>query len=174
MFKNYPRVLFFISDVTPSLEQQLAAERLAPCRVSFRNALLTSTDGALEDCEGVFGDVPARYAAKYPSAEKAIETYVAEREAAFAAKEAETARNLEVMHATMTAAADNDAAVAKRKADEAAAEAKKKADIAAEAKAKANAATKDAKTVAATDPEKVGGEVTKAAETTANAWKPNA
>lgn len=58
MFGKYPRILFFVNGAVPTLEHQLAAERLAPCRVSFRNALLVGDEGSLEECDGVFGDVP--------------------------------------------------------------------------------------------------------------------
>lgn len=136
-----PRILFFVKGTTPTLEQQLEAEKLAPCRVSFRNALLVSDEGALELCDGVAGEVPARYKDKYPSVRKAIEKFEAERKAAYEKKKAdgEAAQKAALDTASKHADADaKKAAEAKKKADEEAA--KKQAE--ADAKAKAAAAWK--------------------------------
>jgi len=136
-----PRILFFVNGTTPTLEQQLEAEKLAPCRVSFRNALLVSDEGALETCDGVAGEVPARYKEKYPTVRKAIEKFEAERKAAYEKKktEGEAAQKAALDKTAKDAEGDaKKAAEAKKKADEEAAKAKADAD----AKAKAAAAWK--------------------------------
>lgn len=171
MFGKYPRILFFVNDAVPTLEHQLAAERLAPCRVSFRNARLVGDEGSLEECDGVFGDVPKRYADKYPTAEEAIATFVKTREEQLAKAEEEAAKAKEAAHADNVSRSEAIADAAKRKADEVAADAKKKADEAAEAKKLAAAATKDAKATAA-DPNAGTGQID-AATKAAAAWKPN-
>lgn len=78
--RKYPRILFFVASVMPTAEDFAAAERLGP-NVAFRNASAVPNDGALEQCDGVAGQVPARYAEKFPTAEDAIAEYEAEREA---------------------------------------------------------------------------------------------
>lgn len=173
MLGKYPRILFFVKATVPTLEQQLAAERLAPCRVSFRNANHVPDEGSLEACDGVFGDVPKRYADAYPTAEVAIEKFVADRQAALDKADEDAAAARAQMHAADVERADAAAAAAKKKADEVAAEAKKKADEADAAKKNAAAATKDAKAVAGSDPANAGGETTDAAAKAAAAWKPN-
>ncbi len=170
MFGKYPRILFFVNGAVPTLEHQLAAERLAPCRVSFRNALLVGDEGSLEECDGVFGDVPKRYADKYPTAEEAIAVFVKTREEQLAKAEEDAAKAKEAAHADNVARAEAIADAAKRKADEVAADAKKKADEAAAAKKLAAEAGKDAKATAA-DPNAGTGQVDAAAK--AAAWKPN-
>lgn len=78
--RKYPRILFFVASVMPTAEDFAAAELLGP-NVAFRNASAVPNDGALEECDGIAGKVPARYAEKYPTAEEAIAAYEAEREA---------------------------------------------------------------------------------------------
>lgn len=127
----HPRILFFINGVAPTLDEQLAADRLAPCRVAFRNARFVSETGALEACDGVFGDAaPKRYKEAYKPAKEAIDAFAKKREAEHKAK-AQTAEQ-----ATQK--------VADRVADEAQA----KADKAALAAEKANKAKVDAAKVA--------------------------
>ena len=140
-FTRPPRVLYFIKGTLPSLDDQLAAEEMAPCVVSFRNAHLVSNVGALEACDAVAGDVPARYKKAYPDVPTAVEAYKKMREASYNARkeEADTAKKagLDANAADAKAKADK-AAEEKKKADEAAKKAKDDAD----AKAKAAAAWK--------------------------------
>lgn len=140
-FTRPPRVLYFIKGTVPTLEDQLAAEELAPCLVSFRNAHLVSDVGALEACDAVAGAVPARYKKAYPGVEDAVEAYKKAREEAYKARkeEADTAKKagLDANAAGAKAKADK-AAEEKKKTDEAAKKAKEEAD----AKAKAAAAWK--------------------------------
>ncbi len=171
MFGKYPVILFFIKGTMPTLEQQLAAERLAPCRVSFRNATLVGDEGSLENCDGVFGDVPKRYAAKYPTAEDAIAAFVKTREEQLAKAEEDAAKAKEAAHAANVEQAEAIAAAAKKKADEEAAKAKKATDDAAAAKKLAAEAGKDAKATAE-NPDAGTGQIDAAAKAAA-AWKPN-
>lgn len=126
-----PRILFFIRGPVPSLEQQLEAEDLSPARVSFRNADLVLAEGALEVCDGVTGEVPARYKKAYPTAKKALEGFAEARKAAYEklAKDADTSKKTG-LDATAAVAAKKaeDADKAKAKADEVAAKAKEDAD----------------------------------------------
>lgn len=66
------RILFFVDGVAPTREDVLAASALNG-HIMFRNARQVPAEGALEDCDGVAGKVPPRYAAKFPTAEAAIE-----------------------------------------------------------------------------------------------------
>jgi hypothetical protein len=67
------KILYFINGSgIPTAEQTLEAHRLGH-QICFRNALVVPNEGALEDCDGVMGDVPERYSEKYPTAEVAIE-----------------------------------------------------------------------------------------------------
>lgn len=89
MNMQYPRILFFIAGPMPTLEDQLAAEQLAPCRVSFRNAQLDDAGYATEKCDGWYGDAtPKRYKKTYPTAEVAAKKYTEDRAEFFAAKAA--------------------------------------------------------------------------------------
>lgn len=129
---NYPRILFFINGATPSLDEQLAADTLAPCRVAFRNAQYVPETGALETCDGWFGDAtPKRYKEAYKPAEEAITAFKEKRDAEHTAKAqaAEVAKQ----------------AVADRVADEADAKAKKAEEEAEKAKAAKDKAAKEAK-----------------------------
>jgi hypothetical protein len=72
--RKWPRILFFINGSIPSEEEVAEAESLG-FNVTFRNALFVAAEGALEACDGVAGDVPERYAAKYPSAEEVVEEF---------------------------------------------------------------------------------------------------
>lgn len=67
-----PKVLFFVDGMSPSPEDIAAAGALN-AQVCFRNARHVPADGALEECDGVAGCVPPRYADKFPTAEQAIE-----------------------------------------------------------------------------------------------------
>lgn len=96
--RKQPRILYFVKGVMPSIEAQEVAGSYGAANVAFRNANFVPEDGALEQCDGVAGEVPERYKEKYPSAEEAIETFEAERKkeiadkkkANAAAKKAET------------------------------------------------------------------------------------
>lgn len=77
------KILFFINDSAPTLDETLAADEIGQ-QVCFRNARYIPTEGALEACDGVAGDVPKRYAEAFPTAEAAIEKRRAEIEALLA------------------------------------------------------------------------------------------
>ena len=136
-----PRVLFFIDGSVPTFEEQLEAEKMAPCRVSFRNARLVPEEGALEDCDAVAGKVPKRYKEARPTVKQAVEQFEKERKEAYeqrrdegnAAKKAGLDATAKEAEAKAKKAAED-----KKKADEAAAKAKAEAD----AKAKAAASWK--------------------------------
>lgn len=67
------KILFFVNGPAPTAEQFAEAEALSG-NIAFRNALAVPSDNhALEDCDGVAGEVPAIYSAKFPHAEAAIE-----------------------------------------------------------------------------------------------------
>ena len=83
--KRYPRILFFIKGVMPSVEAQEIAEQYGP-NVAFRNAHFVSDTEAPEACDGVAGDVPERYK-KLPTAEEALKKFEEARKVA-----AETAK----------------------------------------------------------------------------------
>lgn len=72
--RKFPRILFFIAATMPTAEDFDAADEMGP-NVSFRNASMVSTEGALENCDGVAGQVPQRYADKFLSAREAIEAW---------------------------------------------------------------------------------------------------
>lgn len=64
-----PFVLFFINGTVPTEAQaEEAASVRSRATVAFRNAHLVDGSGAeaLEECDGVMGEVPPRYAAIYP------------------------------------------------------------------------------------------------------------
>lgn len=174
MSNQYPRILFFINGPSPSLDEQLAADQLAPCRVSFRNAQFIDKKHALEKCDGVFGDAtPKNYKKAYPHAGEAIGAFVEKREAdhEMRSQKAEQARQ---------AVADDKADKADDAATKADAVAAKKADEAKAKKADADKAKKDAKKVkddakiaAKADPTDASPTVD-AAEKAADAWSNNA
>ena len=67
------KILFFTNGPAPTAEQLAEANKLNG-NICFRNAKYVPDDPhALEDCDGVAGDVPAIYSAKYPDAVSAIE-----------------------------------------------------------------------------------------------------
>jgi hypothetical protein len=68
------RILFFVLGVAPTAEDFEAAAKLQ-ADVVFRNARAVPSEGSLEACDGVAGEVPERYAEKYPPAEEAIKKY---------------------------------------------------------------------------------------------------
>jgi len=75
------KILFFVDGPAPSAEDFAQAAEMA-ANVVFRNArAVPSEPHALEICDGVAGKVPAIYADKFPAAEKAIKTKVAELKA---------------------------------------------------------------------------------------------
>lgn len=82
---KHPRILFFTKGPTPTLDDELAAEELAPMRVSFRNAAADKGNLGIETCDGWAGaHTPTRYKRSVPSAEQAREAYVVKREEAIA------------------------------------------------------------------------------------------
>lgn len=170
---KYPRILFFIGDTSPTLEEQVAAEQLAPCRVAFRNATHIG-NGALEACDGWFGDAaPKSYRDAFPPAEKAIEAFVEKRDTDFKAK----AQKAEVAKQDAVDRVADEAYKVAKKADEEAVEAAKKARGAnKDAKTKKTAA-KDAKDAARdakdADPNAAAPTVEAAAKA-AGAWTSNA
>ena len=67
------KILFFTNGPAPTAEQLAEANKLNG-HICFRNAKYVPAEPhALEDCDGVAGDVPAIYSAKYPDAGSAIE-----------------------------------------------------------------------------------------------------
>ena len=70
--KSKAKILFFIADMIPSLEESEAAAKL-DANVHFRNASRVPSTGNLEICDGVAGVVPASYANAFESAENAIQ-----------------------------------------------------------------------------------------------------
>lgn len=69
------KILFFVDGVAPTPEDYEAASKLT-AQVVFRNARAVPPEGALEECDGVAGHVPAPYA-ELPAAEEAIKAHAA-------------------------------------------------------------------------------------------------
>ena len=66
------KILFFINGMAPTVHDRIEAEALG-AQICYRNAHHVPTDPhALEECDGVAGEVPQIYADKYPAAEDAI------------------------------------------------------------------------------------------------------
>ena len=109
---GYPKILFFIDGAEPSLEERLAAEQMAPCRVAFRNAQLMEGVENPEITDGWFGDAtPKIYRQRFPKAADAIKAFQEARVAEYNAREAAAkVHKQEVI--------DRDAAQARIKADE--------------------------------------------------------
>ena len=80
---KHAKILFFVKGVSPTPEDFEEASKLR-AQVVFRNAHAVPAEGALEQCDGVAGHVPAPYADK-PTAEEAIKT-VSDKLAALAKK----------------------------------------------------------------------------------------
>ena len=67
------KILFFTNGPAPTAEQLAEANKLNG-HICFRNAKYVPDElHALEECDGVAGDVPAIYSAEYPDAVSAIE-----------------------------------------------------------------------------------------------------
>lgn len=64
------KILYFVEGVAPTPEDFEAASKMT-AQVVFRNAQAVPAEGALEECDGVAGAVPAPYA-ELPNAEEAI------------------------------------------------------------------------------------------------------
>ena len=77
------KILYFVDGVSPTPEDFEAASKMQ-AQVVFRNARAVPPEGALEQCDGVAGHVPAPYA-EIPTAEEAIKT-VSDKLAALAKK----------------------------------------------------------------------------------------
>lgn len=145
--KRYPKILFFIKGVMPSIEAQEVADEYGP-NVAFRNAHFVKDSGSLEACDGVAGEVPEAYK-KLPSAEEACAAFEKARK-----ESGEKARKNAEKRAEEKAKAEEEA---KAKAEE---EAKAKAEAEEKAKeAKANPKPQTANTAKANKPAD---------------WKPNA
>ena len=69
------KILFFVQGVSPTPEDFEEASKLK-AQVVFRNARAVPAEGALEECDGVAGHVPAPYA-ELPAAEEAIKAHAA-------------------------------------------------------------------------------------------------
>lgn len=78
------KILYFVRGAAPS-PAQLAEAGALNANVCFRNALAISNEAALEACDGVAGDVPPVYSAKFPNAKAALEAR-AKKLAALSAK----------------------------------------------------------------------------------------
>lgn len=71
------KILFFTNGPAPTIEQIAEAEAFNG-NVAFRNArVVPSENHALEECDGVAGEVPAIYSAKFPTAAAALEARAA-------------------------------------------------------------------------------------------------
>ena len=70
------KILYFVDGVSPTPEDFEAASKMQ-AQVVFRNARAVPPEGALEECDGVAGEVPPTYAESYPTAEEAIEAHAA-------------------------------------------------------------------------------------------------
>ncbi len=66
------KILYFVDGPHPTPDD-IKASVAMKANVVFRNARAVPSEGALEECDGVAGKVPKRYADKYPDAESAIE-----------------------------------------------------------------------------------------------------
>lgn len=145
------KILFFVNGPAPSAENYAEAATIS-ANVCFRNARCVPADATgLEECDGVTGAVPPVYAAKFPTAEDALEAR-AEKIKALAEKVGDEAAPKK------TAAKADDKAPAKEPASAPAAPAK-------DDKAPAKAATP-----AKGDSKPASGD----AKGTGGAWKPNA
>ena len=70
------KILYFVDGVSPTPEDFEAASKMT-AQVVFRNARAVPSEGALEECDGVAGEVPPTYAEACPEAEEAIEAHAA-------------------------------------------------------------------------------------------------
>lgn len=99
---SIPKILYFISGPAPKAEDVEKASQIK-AKVVFRNALAVHPESALEDCDGVMGDVPESYSTKFPPFE------IAEKDAALrviakvAATQEEIAPNSELEKAVKIA-----------------------------------------------------------------------
>jgi len=87
-----PKILYFIKGTLPSDEAYDIADGLGT-NVAFRNVDFIVDTNALEDCDGVAGEVPAAYAKKYPTAEKALKQFKVERKRTADEKKAKRENN---------------------------------------------------------------------------------
>lgn len=78
------KTLYFVRGAAPSPAQYEEANALN-ANVCFRNALAISSEAPLEECDGVAGETPPFYSAKFPAAEAALEAR-AKKLAALSAK----------------------------------------------------------------------------------------
>jgi len=74
------KILFFILDAIPNAKELAAADELH-AQVVFRNANYVPAEGSLEECDGVAGTVPKRYAEAFPEAKAAIAAHKKANEA---------------------------------------------------------------------------------------------
>lgn len=77
MKTKFPLILFFLATAVATEAEEAEAMQYGP-NVRFRNAEFGDHSGALEQCDGVAGTVPARYAEAFPKAEEAIGKYMDE------------------------------------------------------------------------------------------------
>jgi hypothetical protein len=74
--KRVPRILFFTVGKVPTADEIEAAKKFGP-GVCFRNSQLVNSDtstSSLEECDGVAGNVPKRYADVYDKAGRKANT----------------------------------------------------------------------------------------------------
>ena len=74
-----PRILYFVNGVLPSKEAQKEAQKYGS-NVGFRNVKMLNDRDAIEECDGVAGEVPNRYK-HFPKAEKVIADFENQTEA---------------------------------------------------------------------------------------------
>ncbi|URA06797.1 hypothetical protein QAY89_gp32 [Xanthomonas phage Langgrundblatt1] len=70
-----PKILFFVDGMAPTPDDMAAAAEITG-QICFRNARVIPAEGALEECDGVAGHIPAPYK-KLPSAAQAIKAHAA-------------------------------------------------------------------------------------------------
>lgn len=70
------KILYFVDGVSPTPEDFEAASKMQ-AQVVFRNARAVPPEGALEECDGVAGEVPPTYAEAYPEADEAVKAHAA-------------------------------------------------------------------------------------------------
>lgn len=70
-----PKILFFVDGMAPTPDDMAAAAEITG-QICFRNARVIPAEGALEECDGVAGHIPAPYK-KLPTAAQAIKAHAA-------------------------------------------------------------------------------------------------
>ena len=128
---QHPKILFFIDGMAPTLDEQVEAESLMPCRIMFRNAnfvdpaqflkkdvvvdgeIVSKSYGSFEPCDGVHGAAcPKAYKSKFPDAKTAVQLYTAAREKMFADSRAKVIEAADAASTRRVALANKDVVLA--------------------------------------------------------------